>query len=241
MLLPVLQALYTIFLEQILPALKEFWEKNRDWIIPTLKAIAVIIGTVVLVALGLLVAGIAFVVAALYGIVKVVTFVIDIFRSFNNTVNNIARNLWNGVVGAFNSFNTSLYNWARDTVNGVVDFFVKLPGRISGAIGQAGNAVGKALRIPGFATGVTNFGGGLALVGEQGPEVVALPRGANVIPNDQIGSMGGSGSGSTINITVQAGAFMGSQQDARQYAMVIAGALKDIASSKAMTVGELLV
>jgi len=238
-LLPVLQALWAIFVEQILPALKEFWEKNRDWIIPTLKLIAVIIGAVVLVALGLLVAGIAFVVAAIYALVKIITFVIDMFRWFDKTTKELAANLWNGVVNAFNSFNTNLYNWARDTVNGIVGFFTQLPGRISGAIGNAGNEVGKALHIPGFATGVTNFGGGLALVGEQGPEVVALPRGANVIPNDQIGSMGGGGS--TINITVQAGAFMGSQQDARQYAMVIAGALKDIASSRAMTVGELLV
>ena len=239
-LLPVLQALWTIFVEQILPALKEFWEKNRDWIIPTLKLLAVIIGGVVLVTLASFVAGIAFVVAALYGIVKAVTWVIDMFRWFNDTTTAIARNLWNGVAGAINGFANNLYNWARDTVNGIVGFFTQLPGRISGAIGQAGNAVGKALHIPGFATGVTNFGGGLALVGEQGPEVVALPRGANVIPNDQIGSMGG-GSGSTINITVQAGAFMGSQQDARQYAMVIADALKDIANSRAMTVGELLV
>lgn len=39
------------------------------------------------------------------------------------------------------------------------------------------------LHIPGFAGGVTNFHGGLAVVGERGPEVVNLPRGSNVIPN----------------------------------------------------------
>lgn len=43
--------------------------------------------------------------------------------------------------------------------------------------------------IKGFATGVNNFEGGLALVGERGPELVNLPRGSSVIPNNQIGSV----------------------------------------------------
>jgi len=43
--------------------------------------------------------------------------------------------------------------------------------------------------IPKFADG-TNFApGGVALVGERGPELVNLPRGSSVTPNDQIGGM----------------------------------------------------
>lgn len=43
---------------------------------------------------------------------------------------------------------------------------------------------GEASRsIPQFASGVQNFRGGLALVGEQGPELVNLPTGASVMPN----------------------------------------------------------
>lgn len=37
--------------------------------------------------------------------------------------------------------------------------------------------------IPGFAEGVRGFRGGMAIVGEEGPELVHLPRGASVIPN----------------------------------------------------------
>lgn len=48
-------------------------------------------------------------------------------------------------------------------------------------------------KIPGFADGVTNFRGGMAVVGERGPELVHLPRGADVIPNHAIGR--------TVNIT----------------------------------------
>jgi hypothetical protein len=40
----------------------------------------------------------------------------------------------------------------------------------------------KGPRVPGFAGGVENFAGGMALVGERGPELVNLPRGSDVIP-----------------------------------------------------------
>jgi hypothetical protein len=59
---------------------------------------------------------------------------------------------------------------------------------LAGAIG---------LGVPAFARG-TNFApGGMALVGEMGPELVNLPRGSQVIPNNQIGNaMRGSGGAS---------------------------------------------
>ncbi|MFT9496380.1 hypothetical protein [Anaerosolibacter sp.] len=44
--------------------------------------------------------------------------------------------------------------------------------------------VGVRDSVPGFANGVTNFRGGVALVGERGPELVTLERGSNVIPNE---------------------------------------------------------
>lgn len=56
-------------------------------------------------------------------------------------------------------------------------------------------ALGSALsnaKIPGFANGVTNFSGGLAMVGERGPEVVRLPKGSDVIPNHALGGIGQS-------------------------------------------------
>lgn len=45
------------------------------------------------------------------------------------------------------------------------------------------------------ALGTDNWRGGLSWVGEKGPELVNLPRGAQVIPNNKIGQMGGSGGG----------------------------------------------
>lgn len=58
-----------------------------------------------------------------------------------------------------------------------------------------------ASRIPAFATG-TNFApGGLSLVGERGPELVNLPRGSQVIPNNRLNTVGGGVSG-TITIAL---------------------------------------
>lgn len=49
--------------------------------------------------------------------------------------------------------------------------------------------------IPGFAGGTNYAPGGLAMVGERGPELVNLPRGSQVIPNHKLG-----GGGQVINI-----------------------------------------
>jgi hypothetical protein len=45
--------------------------------------------------------------------------------------------------------------------------------------------------IPGFAKGTNYAPGGMALVGEEGPELINLPRGSQVIPNNEIGGMNG--------------------------------------------------
>jgi hypothetical protein len=53
--------------------------------------------------------------------------------------------------------------------------------------------------IPGFADGTDSAPGGLAWVGENGKELVNLPRGSQVIPNDVASRVGASSGGITIN------------------------------------------
>lgn len=50
----------------------------------------------------------------------------------------------------------------------------------------------KLAGLPKFADGVTNFRGGVAMVGERGPELVRLPGGSDVIPNHALGAFGGN-------------------------------------------------
>lgn len=56
--------------------------------------------------------------------------------------------------------------------------------------------------VPGFAKGVSNFAGGVAVVGEEGPELVHLSRGSNVTPNNKTESILNSfhSSGSKSNL-----------------------------------------
>lgn len=73
------------------------------------------------------------------------------------------------------------------------NFIISNP-QVAIVAGIAAVALGTALKnsfgrqkVPAFADGVINFGGGMALVGERGPELVNLPRGSDVIPNNALG------------------------------------------------------
>lgn len=66
------------------------------------------------------------------------------------------------------------------------------------ALGGIIKGLANRIEIPGFADGVTNFRGGLAMVGERGPEMVRLPSGADVVPNHSLGAIGG---GMSMNLS----------------------------------------
>lgn len=84
---------------------------------------------------------------------------------------------------------------AIGTAKIALEKFEFAPGIGTVIAGIAAVALGSLLQkaIPGFASGVTNFGGGLAIVGEKGPELVRLPRGSDVIPNNKLNDIGGGG------------------------------------------------
>lgn len=96
-------------------------------------------------------------------------------------------------------------NWMKEMIRGIQSQV----GGIGGAIKQGiGKILPEGVRklIPGFANGVRNFGGGLAIVGEQGPELVNLPKGADVFTNQESRQMVG-GAGITIeNMNIKNGA-----------------------------------
>lgn len=62
---------------------------------------------------------------------------------------------------------------------------------------------GRNVRIPGQAEGGTTIRPGLSWVGEKGPELMHMPRGASVIPLDRMGS--GGGNTTNVNVVVNAG------------------------------------
>lgn len=80
---------------------------------------------------------------------------------------------------------------AKSIINDLVKIAIRqaITGPIAGAI-----SAGFGIPIPKFAGGTNSAPGGMALVGEKGPELVNLPRGARVFSNDNTkGMLGRSG------------------------------------------------
>ena len=112
------------------------------------------------------------------------------------------------VIRHWNTFENVIMS-VVDAIKSLIDWIKKIPSKIPGwnwisklvtvpahALGAAGGAIGSfghwlttsnvhATRAKGGYT----FGQGNVLVGENGPEVVNLPGGSNVIPNGQLGSV----------------------------------------------------
>ena len=253
---PAFEGLWTIIKTQLWPALQDLW-KALEPFAPYL------LGALVL-SIYALITGLAVLAVILTGIVKAVTFVANAFtwlmdraselgttigRMFANAVTSVV--IWyvqnkayiDGVIGALRGFVGFLGAWGGAVFHGLTWPFVTAFNMIASIINSIGSklssigklTVGGSL-IPGFATGVQNFGGGLAVVGERGPELVNLPRGSDVIPNGQMSSAGGGQT--TININV--GLMTGSAIEQRDAAMKIFENLQDIAGQRGQTVMELI-
>lgn len=75
----------------------------------------------------------------------------------------------------------------------------------AGATWSSGLGAGTGgLSFPMFASGTGSAPGGLAIVGEKGPELVNLPRGSQVVPNNQLGSIGGSTINAPVTVNIDA-------------------------------------
>lgn len=96
-----------------------------------------------------------------------------------------------GLEGMLQGFSDTLRRMAAETA--AADIFESIGGT-EGVGSFLGDIIG-GLNIPGFADGTSFAPGGLAVVGERGPELVNLPRGSQVIPNDRAG-------GDNISISV---------------------------------------
>ena len=105
-----------------------------------------------------------------------------------DAINSGLSDLSNNLVDAAGSWET-LGDAAVDSLKRILVEYAKASvlqglGRITGT-GTGTEIAGSFLGalIPGFATGTRNAPGGLAVVGERGPELVNLPKGSEVIPN----------------------------------------------------------
>lgn len=102
--------------------------------------------------------------------------------SILSTIRGKFSSVWNSIKSTVVNIVSSMVTRVKDLINGISSTISNIGNKISGLINKASN-----LKIPGFASGVTNYRGGYAWVGENGPELVELPTGSNIIPNHRIG------------------------------------------------------
>ena len=115
----------------------------------------------------------------------------------------VARGLADVAVAGLHGF-SSLKDAAASFLEQMAEMILRakvLEPLLKGIGGGGGGGIFDAIlsAIPGFATGTNYAPGGLAKVGEHGPELVNLPRGAQVIPHPQSMKMV---AGSQVAVTV---------------------------------------
>lgn len=128
-------------------------------------------------------------------------------RNQGGNVSWSASSLVSNINSPFSGAVNSALNWGRSIGNAIADGLRSAGNAISNAASWAAGKL-SGLKIPGFAGGVKNFGGGLAVVGERGPELVALPKGASVYDTQTSKSMigkvtaNGSSNINTFNFSI---------------------------------------
>lgn len=163
---------------------------NELW--NTLKPIATFIGTVFSVvfvnAFGVITTQAMNFITTIGGILQglmtilngIITFIVGVFTGNWQMA-------WQGLSDIFSGIWETIKSIAKGSINGII-------APINGIIGGINDLAGKASEVPGlgwaaginipliptFARGTNWFGGGIALVGEEGPELVNLPSGSSV-------------------------------------------------------------
>lgn len=122
------------------------------------------------------------------------------WNSVWNGLGSIVRGVWEGIVGFIRGYVNNIIR----LINGIIDGV----NSVGGAIGDAIGVNLRIPRIPMLADGGTITRSGSVIVGERGPELLSLPRGASVNPD--IAAAGGSYNGPETLVVVDTdGALVG--------------------------------
>jgi len=113
---------------------------------------------------------------------------IDFFKSAVTNIGNVFRGIADAISAPFKAAFNAIRRLWNSTIGG---FGFTVPDWLPG-VG------GKSFTIPKLATGGTLTSGGTVMVGEAGPELLTLPRGARVTPLDA--AEAGTGGGVTYNL-----------------------------------------
>ncbi len=121
-----------------------------------------------------------------------------------NTIKDTFAKVWDGMGGIVDGVFKVILNSFKLGFNAIIGLVNKGIKKVNESIDdlRASPTIGALIpninipEIRELAKGTDFFGGGTAIVGERGPEIVTMPRGSKVTPNNEI-----SGIGATINNT----------------------------------------
>lgn len=112
-----------------------------------------------------------------------------------NKAGNTFQQVGQMLASSFSTAFSSIIDGSKRVTDVIADVLKQLGNLLVNKAFQAlfgGLFGGGGFSVPGFANGTPFHMGGLAMVGERGPELVNLPRGAQVIPNRALREGGGS-------------------------------------------------
>ncbi len=125
----------------------------------------------------------------------------DIVEKVRKPFDDIARvigDVWSGIKQVTEGVWGGIWSAIKVNLNAIIGLVNKFLGVVGAGINFAASidpfgVIDKVdfKRVPELASGVRNFRGGLAVVGEDGPEIVGLPRGSSVFSNRESQQMGG--------------------------------------------------
>ena len=172
--------LHAWFNDKVLPILNKVWGFIQANVLPVLQKLASFI-------VGVLVADLQ-----------------TMWAFFSNNIlpilQKVAGFLANGIGIAFQNFGNGI-----QTVTGFIGDLFAAIGNLLGKLGNLKDTIGNVLSkiphlpgLPSFAAGGVMGASGLAVVGEQGPELVALPGGARIYSAAQTQAIAASGQASSF-------------------------------------------
>lgn len=156
------------------------------------------------------------------GVVAAVKWIASAATNTRNWVVNAFNNVvafFKGLPGRIRSAASGMFDGIKDAFSSAIDFIIQkweslknIGGGVFGSIADIAGSV-----VPGAADGATITRPGTVMVGERGPELLSLPRGASVIPLSP--ALRAAGGAQRIEVPVYL--------NGRQIALAVAGEVAD--------------
>ena len=158
----------------VMPAITSIIQTVQTVIPSVLPVIQTVVGTI-----GQVISAAAPVIAGLVqGIGTVISPVIDIAISVFKVLFNVVQTVFNGIASVI----SSVWDKVKPIVEGIGNGLSWIADKVGGLFGFGGGGGGDT---GSNAEGTNNWRGGPTWVGEQGPELIDLPRGTRILPNKE--------------------------------------------------------